>query len=83
MPPLDKKSILKDYGDAFDHLGCLPGKYHIETEPAVTPSQNPSRRVPIPKKMPKKKINQKIKDGILANVSNATYWNSNMVAAKK
>ena len=38
MPPLDKEAILKDYGDAFDDLGCLPSKYHIETDPPVKPS---------------------------------------------
>ena len=47
MPPLDKEAILKDYGDAFDDLGCLPGKYHIEIDPTVKPSQNPLRRVPV------------------------------------
>ena len=62
--------MLKDYGDAFDDLGCLPGKYHIETEPAVKPSQNPPQRVRIATKGAiKKKINQMIKEGILGNVS--------------
>ena len=52
MPPLDKEAILKDYGDAFDDLGCLPGKYHIEIDPTVKPSQNPPRRVPVATKVP-------------------------------
>ena len=43
----DKEATLKDYGDAFDDLGCLPGKYHIETEPAVKPSQNLPQRVSV------------------------------------
>ena len=81
MPPLDKEAILKDYGDAFDDLGYLPGKYHIETDPNVKPSRNPPRRVPVATKSAiKKKINQ---EGILANVSEPTNWISNMVAAKK
>ena len=84
MPPLDKEAMLKDYGDAFDDLGCLPGKYHIETDPTVKPSHNPPRRVPVATKSAiKKKINQVIKEGILANVSEPTDWISNMVAAKK
>ena len=84
MPPLDKEAMLKDYGDAFDDLGCLPGKYHIETDPTVKPSHNPPRRVPVATKSAiKKKINQVIKEGILANVSEPADWISNMVAAKK
>ena len=83
MPPLDKEAIPKDYEDAFDNLGCLPGKYHIETDPTVKPSQNPPRRVPVTTKSAiKKKINQMIKEGIIANVSEPTDWISNMVAAK-
>ena len=79
-----KEAMLKDYRDAFDDLGCLPGKYHIETDPTVKPSQNPPRRVPVATKSTiKKKINQMIKEGILANVSESTDWISNMVAAKK
>ena len=84
MPPLDKEAILKDYGDAFDDLGCLPGKYHIETDPTEKSSQNPPRRVPVATKSAiKKKINQMIKEGILANVPEPTDWISNMAAAKK
>ena len=84
MPPLDKEAILKDYGYAFDDLGCLPGKYHIEIDPTVKPSQNPPRKAPVATKGAiKKKINQMIKEGILANVSEPTDWISNMVAAKK
>ena len=84
MPPLDKEAILKGYGDAFDDLGCLPGKYHIETEPTVKASQNPPQRVPIATKSAiKKMINQMIKEGILANVSEPPDWVSNMVTAKK
>ena len=84
MPPLDKDAILKDYGDAFDDFGCLRGKYHIETEAALKPFQNPPRRVPVATKSTiKKKVNQMIKKGILANVSEPTNWISKMVAAKK
>ena len=84
MSPLDKEAILKDYGDAFDDLGCFPGKYHIEIDPTVKPSQNLPRRVPVATiSAIQKKINQMIKEGILANVSESTDWISNMMAAKK
>ena len=84
MPSLDKEAILKDYGDTLNDLGCLPGKYHIETEPTVKSSQNPLQRVPVATKSAiKKKINEMLKEGILANVSEPTDWISNMVAAKK
>ena len=84
MPLLDKEAILKGYGDAFDDLGCLPCKYHIEIAPTAKPSQNPPRRVPVATKTAiRKKINQMIKESILANVSEPTNWVSNMVAAKK
>ena len=38
---------LKEYQDVFTGLGCLPGEYHIEVDPAIKPLQLAPRRVPL------------------------------------
>ena len=39
--------IIDQYRDVFEGLGCLEKEYHIELDPAVSPSQQPPRRVPV------------------------------------
>ena len=39
--------IIDQYRDVFKGLGCLEKEYHIKLDPAVSHSQQPSRRVPV------------------------------------
>ena len=39
--------IIDQYRDVFEGLVCLEKEYHIELDPAVSPSQQPPRRVPV------------------------------------
>ena len=48
-------TIEKDYAGIFEGLGCLPGTYHIKTNPNVKPVVQPARKVPI-------SLKNKIKD---------------------
>ena len=48
--PLTMEELLKEYEDVFAGLGCLPGEYHIEVDPAIKPVQHGPRRVPVPLK---------------------------------
>lgn len=41
-----ESDLLKDYGDLFDGLGCLPGQHHIQIDHNVTPVVHAPRRIP-------------------------------------
>ena len=43
---VSKEQVLKDYHDVFSGLGCLPGEYCIEVDPAVPPVKNRPHRLP-------------------------------------
>ena len=34
------KELWKEYEDVFTGLGCLPGEYHIEVDPAIKTVQH-------------------------------------------
>ena len=40
---LTMKQIMEKYSDVFTRIGCLPGKYNIETNPLIPPVQNQER----------------------------------------
>lgn len=42
-----ESDILSEYEDLFTELGCIPGEYHIETNPDVTPVVHSPRKVPV------------------------------------
>ena len=52
--------IIDQYRDVFEGLGCLEKEYHIEMDPAVSPSQQAPRRVPVAlKEQLKEKLQKK------------------------
>ena len=59
---VSKEQVLKDYHDVFSGLGCLPGEYCIEVDPAVPPVKNRPHRIPY--KMHKTAKSGKAKVGI-------------------
>lgn len=82
--PLTRSYITRHYADVFDGLGCLPGKYHLEVDPAVNPVQHLPRKVPVALKSEvMAKIDSMEKAGILAKVTKPTSWISSMVTVKK
>ena len=81
---LTREAVLKEYQDVFHGLGKLPGCYHIEVDPSVTPVQNTRRRVPIPVRAElKSKIDDMEKQELLAKVEEPTPWISNLVVVRK
>ena len=44
------QDIFTEYKDVFEGLGCLPGEYHLELDPNVTPVKHTPRKVAIPLK---------------------------------
>ncbi|KAL9974005.1 hypothetical protein ACROYT_G020533 [Oculina patagonica] len=66
---ISSRSILDEFPDVFQGLGCLPGKYHISIDPSVPPVIHPPRRVPHSKRDPlKKELDRMESVGIIEKV---------------
>ena len=77
-------TLLADYKDVFEGLGCLTGNYHIEIDHSVPPVQHAPRRTPVAlKKRLKQKIDEMEQKGIIAKVDKPTAWISSLVAVVK
>ena len=46
-PPTVPEDIIIKYKDVFEGLGCLPGEYHLEVDPNITPVKHTPRRVAV------------------------------------
>ena len=44
---LTMEKIMENFNDVFKGQGCLPGKLHLETDPEVTLTKMPLRRIPV------------------------------------
>ena len=65
--------IIDQYRDVFEGLGCLGKEYHIEMEPAVSPSQQAPKRVPVAlKEQLKEKLDDFTIKGIIKPVTEYT-----------
>ena len=76
--------VYKEYKDVFQGLGCIPGEYHIETDPSVPPVVYPCRKVPF-------QLHDKFKEelermeamGVITKVEEPTDWVNAFVLAEK
>ena len=75
-------SILDEYPEVFQGLGCLPGKYHININPSVPPLVHPPRRGPHFKK---KELDRMVEAGIPEKVplNEAADWVSSLICVDK
>ena len=79
-------SILDEFPEVFQGLGCLSGKYHININPLVPPVVHPPKRVPHSKREPVKKVlNRTVEAGILEKVplNEPADWVSSLVCVDK
>ena len=79
-------SILDEFPEVFQGLGCLSGKYHININPLVPPVVHPPRRVPHSKREPlKKELDRMVEAGILEKVplNEPADWVSSLVCVDK
>ena len=68
----------------FEGLGCLPGEYHLEVDPNITPVKHTPRRVAIPLKAElKAHIEELEKMQVLKKVTEPTDWISSEVVVRK
>ena len=83
---IGNKSILDEFPEVFQGLGCLPGKYHISIDPSVPPIIVPRRRVPHSKRDPlRKELDRMENVGIIEKFpfNEPADWVSSLVCVDK
>jgi len=82
---LTKENVLQDYADVFgDDLGCMEGKVHLETDPNITPTVMPPRRIPVAiKDKVKAEIERQTERKVISPVEEPTDWVSSMTTVIK
>ena len=76
--------ILSEFPDVFTGVGCLEGNYSIRVNDNIPPVEHPPRKVPAPlRETLKTELDNLVKNGILAKVTEPTSWVSSLVIVKK
>ena len=76
--------LLQEFNDVFEGLGKLEGQYTIVTDPSVKPVVHPPRRFPVALiDQVGEKLDNMVKDDIIAKVDQPTDWVSSMLAVRK
>lgn len=77
--------LMQEFNDVFEGLGMLEGQYTIVTDKSVKPVVHPTRRLPIAliDQVAQEKLDEMVKDGIIAKVHQPTDWVSVMLAVRK
>ena len=77
-------TLLQEFNDVFEGLGKLEGQYTIVTDPSVKPVVHPPRRLPVALiDQVQEKLDNMVKDDIIAKVDQPTDWVSSMLAVRK
>lgn len=77
-------SLMEEYKDCFEGLGCLPGLHKIHVDKSVTPVVHPCRKIPFA-------LREKLKDElahmekleVIKKVDEPTEWVSSLVVLQK
>lgn len=82
---LSKSTVLEEYQDCFDKLGCFPGeKYHIQLSDNPVPVIHPPRKVPVHiLPLYKAELDQMIVDDVITAVNEPTDWVNSIVCNVK
>ena len=83
--PLMKQDILSQYSSCFEGIGCFPGDpYKFHLKPEHKPARHAPRKVPIHLEAAfKEEIESLVKQGILEEVKEHTYWVNSYVIVQK
>lgn len=77
-------SLISEYADVFQGLGCIEGKVHLEVDPSVSPVVHSPRKVPVPLRTKlKAELDEMEKNGVIVKESNPTEWVNSMVIVEK
>lgn len=82
-PNVRSDPILSEFTE-FTGVGCLEGNYSIQVDDGFRPVVHPPRKVPVPlRDTLKSELDNMVKNGILAKVTEPTSWVSSLVIVKK
>ena len=77
-------SLLEDYADVFEGLGELPGEYHIEVDPSVSPVIHAARKVPLAlQPRLKSDLDEMELKGVISKCDAPTDWVSSLLIVEK
>ena len=80
----DYQSLINEFADIFEGLGCFPQPVKIEIDTTIIPRQQAPRKTPISTKDALiKKIKELEAEGIIEPVRSPTPWISNLVQVPK
>lgn len=79
-----KNRIFSEFSDVFEGIGCMPGVYKIGLDECVRPVVHAPRKLPVAlKDSVKNKLDEMVKDNIIAKVSGPTDWVNSMTVVRK
>lgn len=82
--PVESPSVLEEYQDVFQGLGCLEGQYHITVDPNIKPVVHAPRKVPIALySQVKTELDRMEKLDAIAKVEGPSDWVNSMVVVVK
>ena len=80
-PANDHDSLMEEYSDCFEGLGCLPGEYKIQVDENVPPVVRPCRKIPF--KLRGKLTEELTRMEKLGVIKKIGSWVSSLVAVEK
>ena len=79
-----RNTILQQYSDVFDGIGCFQGTYHISVDTKVPPVVHPPRRIPLAlRDRLKEELDSLVNQEILTPVTYPTDWVNSCVCVTK
>ena len=80
----EAESVILNYPDVFDGLGCLDGEVKLEIEKDVCPVAQPPRKVPVAlRERLREELNDMEKNGVIIRATNPTDWVNSIVIIYK
>lgn len=80
----DHDSLMEEYKDCFEGLGCLPGKHKIRVDESVSPVVHPCRKVPFAlREKLKEELARMEKLEVIKKIDEPTEWVSSLVIVQK
>lgn len=78
------ESILEEFSDCFEGIGCLKRNHKIRVNPEVRPTVNRARRIPLSLEgKVKEELDKMEASGIITRVDQPTEWVNSMVVVEK
>ncbi|XP_064468578.1 uncharacterized protein LOC135380477 [Ornithodoros turicata] len=78
------QSILAEFPDVFEGIGCLPGTYSISLKEGVTPSVSAPRKIPLALEASvKRELESMESNGVITKVTESTDWVHPIVVVPK